>query len=329
MLAALPELIETTADPRELLFVFTTAALAVPDQQISSALCKRLSSGNAMDATLQEAAQLAMRRQGITLFSADFTTFKADPPATWFDHEILAIVSRIAAGPERAALVSFASNAPAGHPDGEPILIVIATIVSALNHRRPAKLPAPDDESLIKQATLLEIGHQRGTGLVGGLAKVAVISHHIAVGIPALVKKIHKAHAPLNHAAGEQAGPGERRFIRLTAVEIESSLGFLAQVHQFGSGGLEAEGEFVVGQAGGDFRITGGGEPVAVHVPVEIDEDIHIVRLVALQRSERCGKLRRDREQRPAIEPAPQALDMAAASRLWDESAAILARLGF
>ena len=30
-----------------------------------------------------------------------------------------------------------------------------------------------------------------------------------------------------------------------------------------------------------------------------------------------------------AIEPAPQALDMAAASRLWDESAAILARLGF
>ena len=30
-----------------------------------------------------------------------------------------------------------------------------------------------------------------------------------------------------------------------------------------------------------------------------------------------------------AIEPAPQALDMAAASRLWDESAAILTRLGF
>ncbi len=137
VLAALPELIETTADPRELLFVFTTAALAVPDQQVSSALCKRLSSGNAMDATLQEAAQLAMRRQGITLFSADFTTFKADPPATWFDHEILAILSRIAAGPERAALVTFASNAPAGlRPHVDRILSA-----APVTNRTPVEVP--------------------------------------------------------------------------------------------------------------------------------------------------------------------------------------------
>ncbi|MEO5714424.1 MAG: PVC-type heme-binding CxxCH protein [Luteolibacter sp.] len=123
VMAALPGLIEKTEDPRELLFVFTTAALAAPDQKISSALWKRVSAGAAMDPTLQEAARLAMRHQRLSLFSADFSTFKADPPATWFEAEILAIITRLASGPARASLTTFATTAPAGlRPHLERIL---------------------------------------------------------------------------------------------------------------------------------------------------------------------------------------------------------------
>ncbi len=114
VMAALPRWIEKTKEARELLFVLTTTALAVPDPKISSALWKRVSDEAAMDPTVQEAARLAMRHQGITLFTADFSRFKADPPTTWFDNEILAIIARLAAGPDRSSLTTLATTAPAG-----------------------------------------------------------------------------------------------------------------------------------------------------------------------------------------------------------------------
>ena len=101
VLAALPSLLEQATNPREKLYVLTTAALALPDHELSSALCKHSSNAVAMDATLQQALQLALRRQGMMLFSADFSGFKADAPTTWFEKEILAIISRTAAGPAR------------------------------------------------------------------------------------------------------------------------------------------------------------------------------------------------------------------------------------
>jgi mono/diheme cytochrome c family protein len=114
VLAALPSLLEQATNPREKLYVLTTAALALPDRELSSALCEHSSDAAAMDATLQQALQLALRRQGVMLFSEDFSGFKADAPTTWFEKEILAIISRTAAGPARQALVSSSSSAPAG-----------------------------------------------------------------------------------------------------------------------------------------------------------------------------------------------------------------------
>jgi cytochrome c len=55
-----------------------------------------------------------MRRQAIILLGGDFTTFSAEPPATWFDSEVLAVIARIAAGPDHEALVTLASAVPIG-----------------------------------------------------------------------------------------------------------------------------------------------------------------------------------------------------------------------
>ena len=105
VIAALPGFIENTADPRERLFVLTTAALAPPDAAVAAALWKIVSSGNPMDPTQPEAAQLAMRRQGLALLGAGLNDFSADPPATWFDKEVLAVITRIAAGPDRPSSI--------------------------------------------------------------------------------------------------------------------------------------------------------------------------------------------------------------------------------
>ena len=114
VLAALPGLIDNTEHPRELLFVLTAAALATPDAAISSALRKLGSSARPMDRTLQEAAGLAMRKQGLTLLGADFTGFNSEPPVTWFDKEAIAAIERIAAGPDRQALITLAPKTPDG-----------------------------------------------------------------------------------------------------------------------------------------------------------------------------------------------------------------------
>ncbi len=114
VVAALPELLEKADSPRGRLYVLTTAALAPEDAAVSAAMWKFVSSEQRMDGTLQEASRLAMRRQGLTLLGVDLDKFGEGPPTTWQDKEILAVVSRIAASGDRAALVKFATTAPAG-----------------------------------------------------------------------------------------------------------------------------------------------------------------------------------------------------------------------
>ena len=68
--------IENADSPRELLYVLTTAALAPQDAAVSAALWKLVSSDKRMDETLQEAARLAMRRQGLTLLGVDLAKLR-------------------------------------------------------------------------------------------------------------------------------------------------------------------------------------------------------------------------------------------------------------
>ena len=75
--------------------------------------------------------------------------------------------------------------------------------------------------------------------------------------VPAAVVELDEAGAALGEAAGEQAVRGERAVARGAAVHFKSLLGFASVRHQFRHGGLHAEGEFVLLDAGGDFRIAG------------------------------------------------------------------------
>ncbi len=113
VIAALPELIGKATDPRELLFVMTTIAQSPPNQPVAAALWKRVSTDGEMDETLRQASQLAMRRQAVSLLSADFTNFGEAEAGTWFGKELVAVIARIAASPNRPALTALAASSPA------------------------------------------------------------------------------------------------------------------------------------------------------------------------------------------------------------------------
>ena len=133
VIAALPELLGKSQAARELLFVLTTVALAPPNQPVGAALWKLVSSGVAMDDTLRLAARLAMRRQGVALLSSDFASFSGGAQESWFGKEVLEVISRIANGPSRPALVALATGAPAG----------FKTHIENLLAKAPETAPAP------------------------------------------------------------------------------------------------------------------------------------------------------------------------------------------
>ena len=65
-----------------------------------------------------------------------------------------------------------ALDAAAGEPDAEAIGVVVAAVL-ALGARGPAELATPDDERLVEQPALLQIGEQAGDRQVGLLAASA------------------------------------------------------------------------------------------------------------------------------------------------------------
>ena len=136
-----------------------------------------------------------------------------------------------------------AFDATTGHPGGVAFVVVIAT-VAALGVRRAPKLTGPDDEGVLEEIALFEIGEQARDGFVDLAAGVDHAFAQVAVVIPAAVGELDETHAGLDHAAGEQALLSEVVGGSIAdAVERASGVGFLRRVEQGGHGGLHAVGE--------------------------------------------------------------------------------------
>ena len=69
--------------------------------------------------------------------------------------------------------------------------------------------PPQIDQRVVEQAALLEVGDQRGRGLVGFAALHLDAAGQVAVLVPALMVELDELHAALGQAAREQAVRGE------------------------------------------------------------------------------------------------------------------------
>ena len=79
--------------------------------------------------------------------------------------------------------------------------------------------------------------------------------------VPTSVEELDKADIPFRHAAGKEAVVGKcARLPGVFTIELESTFGLLGKIGNFRCSGLHAEGHFVLGDAGLDFRVASGGK---------------------------------------------------------------------
>jgi hypothetical protein len=195
--------------------------------------------------------------------------------------------------------------APTGEPDGHSVGVVVATVGSAAAHTvigGAAKLAAPDDEGALQQATMLEVGDERGDGLVHAAHEIAMGTLDVVVAVPGTVVELHEAYAFLDELACEEAfaAKGIRDSVA-DAVEFPGLRVFLGEVKRFGHLHLHAECEFVVVHAGGKFIVAGMLSGVR---GVDLGEQFEIAALtLAADAGGRC-----EIENRRALRPERRAL---------------------
>ena len=83
------------------------------------------------------------------------------------------------------------ANTAAGHPDGKPVVIVVPaeSFLSAarqFDRRGAAELTAPDDERILEQTPLLQVGNQRGNRLIDLTRQLSMVGLNVVVVVPGL-----------------------------------------------------------------------------------------------------------------------------------------------
>ena len=105
-------------------------------------------------------------------------------------------------------------EAATGKPHRERVDVMVAAgALPFLPHRRPPKLPSPDNDRVVEKPTPGQIENEPGTGpidLPTHLRKMLFeILTRAAVVIPVGVPQLHVAHPPLDESAGEEAVAGK------------------------------------------------------------------------------------------------------------------------
>ena len=145
----------------------------------------------------------------------------------------------------------------AGKPHGEGIGVVIATGAVALRVGGAAKFAAPDHQSLVEHAALLEIGKQGADWLVDRPSRDRMVGFDVVVTIPWDVvdssstaigscENMDEAYTALDQTpCGQELATDQFGVFGADAVEFAGGFAFVVQVKGVGRGGLHAVGQLV------------------------------------------------------------------------------------
>src|ERR1043166_8281531 len=149
----------------------------------------------------------------------------------------------------------------AGHPDGKAARVVIASVVRggelALRVICPPEFTAPDDQRLVEQPALLEVGDQSVAGLVDIFALTPDAIGQTAMMVPTGMIELNEADVALAQTPSEQTIRGKSTgLLRLWPVERQDTRRLLGNVHYFRDAGLHTVSHLVLRDAGVDFRVA-------------------------------------------------------------------------
>src|SRR6185436_1755841 len=107
-----------------------------------------------------------------------------------------------------------ALHSATGQPNGKSLRMMVATHGPAeagvgFHHGSAAEFTPPNDECGIQQPALFEVLYEGRAGLIRSFAIAGVISHQVAMGIPAFMVDVHETDPAFNHPSCQKAGPGK------------------------------------------------------------------------------------------------------------------------
>ena len=169
------------------------------------------------------------------------------------------------------AVAEAGFHAGAGHPHAEAAWVVVAAIIvgleRALRIDRAAEFPAPDDKRVVEETATFEVSDETVGGTVGVFAECFDVLGEQVVVVPAAEENLSETHAAFGEAAGHETVVGEGAgLFGLGAVEVPRGSGLVGEIRELGHGGLHAEGEFVLGDAGVGLGVAHGFVELAIHV---------------------------------------------------------------
>ena len=100
-------------------------------------------------------------------------------------------------------------------------MMITARASFALEHGRAPKFASPNNERVLQQASLFQVGKQRPSRSIGQLAANTHISLQVAVMVPAAVVQLNEAHAAFRQASGQQTVGGVGAIARLGSVHFQ------------------------------------------------------------------------------------------------------------
>ena len=185
----------------------------------------------------------------------------------------------------RLAVAHATAHAAAGEPECEAMRVVIAPrFGSGLSDRKSAEFAAPDDERLVEQASLRQVGEQRGDRLVRFQGELRMVPFDVHVSVPtALVLHpsgidLNEPHASFDHASSDQALARHMVAMRnAEPIQILDMFRFRIQVDRFRSGRLHAKRQL---ETLGTRRQLGLGR---VRLSKLLVQPLDIVELMSLQ----------------------------------------------
>ena len=157
----------------------------------------------------------------------------------------------------------------AGQPDRKGLHVVVAAI--PLRHRRAAKFGAKHNERFVEHAAPGQILHQRCGAAIDFRRGALHMLLDRPVMVPIAVVELDEPHAPFGQPAGQQAVGGKGAIAPLRAIEIKCALRLIGKVDQLRHARLHLEGQLILREPGGDFRIVGPLSPQVVEPGHRID----------------------------------------------------------
>src|SRR5262245_55600565 len=136
-----------------------------------------------------------------------------------------------------------------------PPVILSRQLALAIN--RPSELTAPDDQCVVEQAPLLQIGNQSCRRLVGVARLPRDLLGQVQVLIPAAMEQLNEPHTTFCQPSRQQTICGKRsRLARFGPIELKHCVRLFGQIRKLWHRGLHPIRHLVLSYARGNRGIT-------------------------------------------------------------------------